>query len=399
MKFSSLLTGAAGVSLIDTLAKELRKTGNKYTEKMIIQYNHYTADSFKDIIIPLTEFFYKYDKDIYKAFTIFIPTLGTDRYIIKDKVRAENFKYMKYIPSDSVRVIPITPFDIVVIQFRAYARYKDSDFKDSGSMEISIIGKNRHKIKRKLEKIALETSRLDNFTIDDNGTWFRLDRNNNRNFDMIYSHQKEYILHRIIEHEKSKKRYASIGRKHKLTMLLYGEPGTGKSSMIEAIANYLHRQIRILRPETSTSQLLQTVMNGEFAIYVLEEVDLFFESEMQNSNMNTDNKSSTGSVNKFGKISMLMQILDGLYSKNGMFFIMTTNHIDKLDERLLRKGRIDVKVELTGLNEEFATKYCIDHGLTEEQTKNTLIELKKSDTNSEYIYNQSVLEDYILEHF
>lgn len=398
MKFSSLLTGAAGVSLIDTLAKELRKTGNKYTEKMIIQYNHYTADSFRDIVIPLTEFFYKYDKDIYKAFTIFIPTLETDRYIIKDRVRPENFKYMKYIPSDSVRVIRITPIDIVVIRFRAWARYKDSDFKDAGTMEISIIGKNRHKIKRKLEKLSLEASRLDNFTIDDNGAWFKLDRNNNRDFNMIYSHQKEYILQRIIEHEKSKKRYESIGRKHKLTMLLYGEPGTGKSSMIEAIANYLHRQIRVLRPETSTSQLLQIINNGEFAIYVLEEVDLFFESEMQNSSSSND-KSSTGNVNKFGKISMLMQILDGLYSRNGMFFIMTTNHIDKLDQRLLRKGRVDIKVELTGLDEELATKYCIDHGLSEEHTKLALSNLNKSDNNTEYIYNQSALENYILEHF
>lgn len=48
-----------------------------------------------------------------------------------------------------------------------------------------------------------------------------------------------------------------------------------------------------------------------------------------------------------GRISLsaLLNILDGVASQEGRVLIMTTNHIDKLDDALIRPGRVDMMVK------------------------------------------------------
>ena len=45
-------------------------------------------------------------------------------------------------------------------------------------------------------------------------------------------------------------------------------------------------------------------------------------------------------------LSGLLNVLDGFYAPGGVLFVMTTNHVEKLDAALLRAGRIDYKVYL-----------------------------------------------------
>lgn len=49
-----------------------------------------------------------------------------------------------------------------------------------------------------------------------------------------------------------------------------------------------------------------------------------------------------------GKVSLstLLNLIDGVASKQGRLLIMTTNHTKRLDEALIRPGRVDKKVEL-----------------------------------------------------
>lgn len=52
--------------------------------------------------------------------------------------------------------------------------------------------------------------------------------------------------------------------------------------------------------------------------------------------------SSTGGVT----LSGLLNVLDGFHAPSGVLFVMTTNHVEKLDPALLRPGRIDYKLFL-----------------------------------------------------
>src|SRR5207248_11657113 len=61
-----------------------------------------------------------------------------------------------------------------------------------------------------------------------------------------------------------------------------------------------------------------------------------------NRNATKDDTAAFNSVT----LSGLLNVLDGLYAPTGVLFVMTTNHVEKLDGALLRPGRIDYKLYL-----------------------------------------------------
>jgi chaperone BCS1 len=67
---------------------------------------------------------------------------------------------------------------------------------------------------------------------------------------------------------------------------------------------------------------------------VFEDVDVYFNGR-KNNNPNGVS------------FSMLLNCLDGAFSKDGTIVIMTTNHVENLDSALIRPGRIDVKLEIS----------------------------------------------------
>lgn len=56
--------------------------------------------------------------------------------------------------------------------------------------------------------------------------------------------------------------------------------------------------------------------------------------------LTTKENASTNGVT----LSGLLNVLDGFHAPNGVLFVMTTNHVEKLDPALLRAGRIDYKL-------------------------------------------------------
>jgi chaperone BCS1 len=58
-----------------------------------------------------------------------------------------------------------------------------------------------------------------------------------------------------------------------------------------------------------------------------------------------------------GRISLsaLLNILDGVASQEGRVLIMTTNHIEKLDEALIRPGRVDMTIKFDLANTQMIT--------------------------------------------
>ena len=55
-----------------------------------------------------------------------------------------------------------------------------------------------------------------------------------------------------------------------------------------------------------------------------------------------------------------MNILDGVLYKNGIIIFITTNHPEKLDQALLRMGRIDMIIQLNYPREQEIKKLFID---------------------------------------
>lgn len=140
--------------------------------------------------------------------------------------------------------------------------------------------------------------------------------------------------------------YHTRGIPYRRGYLLYGPPGSGKSSFIQALAGELDYNICILNLSENnlTDDRLNHLMNHipDRSILLLEDIDAAFNKREQ-----TEEKGYTSGVTFSG----LLNALDGVASAEECITFMTTNHAEKLDPALLRPGRVDFKVLVDNASE------------------------------------------------
>ena len=160
----------------------------------------------------------------------------------------------------------------------------------------------------------------------------------------------------------SREEYLSKGFPWSFGILMHGEPGTGKSSIIHVLASELDRNISYINlADMNKDADLQRRMAEDHKkeIIVFEDIDCLF-----NQRDGDDAKIT---------FSGLLNTLDGLCGgDDGRIIIMTTNHPDRLDPALIRAGRVDLNVEIPSkpsretFTEYIARVYADDITNTEE---------------------------------
>lgn len=154
---------------------------------------------------------------------------------------------------------------------------------------------------------------------------------------------KERIVEDVRDFLDSGSWYHDRGIPYRRGYLLYGQPGTGKSSFIQALAGELDYDIAILNlserglTDDRLNHLLTIVPNR--TLVLLEDVDAAF----ANRRVQTDTDGYRGANVTF---SGLLNALDGVASAEERVLFLTTNHVDRLDPALVRPGRVDMTVRL-----------------------------------------------------
>lgn len=132
--------------------------------------------------------------------------------------------------------------------------------------------------------------------------------------------------------------YAERGVPWRRGYLFHGPPGTGKSSLIRALASELSLDIATLdigRVTLNDDDLREAMMCApKGSLIAIEDVDAVF----------TQRKG--GEKNSGVSFSGLLNAIDGVAAQEGRALVMTTNHKEKLDPALIRPGRADVHTEL-----------------------------------------------------
>lgn len=148
----------------------------------------------------------------------------------------------------------------------------------------------------------------------------------------------EGVVSDIEEFLDSQSWYVSRGIPWRRGFLFHGTPGSGKTSLISALAGYFKMNLYIL--SVSSAKISDDVLSSLLArvpmrsLLLLEDVDSAFEQR----------KKSKDVQNRLS-FSGFLNAIDGAASKDGTIIFMTTNHREKLDAALIRPGRADVHVE------------------------------------------------------
>ena len=167
--------------------------------------------------------------------------------------------------------------------------------------------------------------------------------------------EKEHLLEDVAQFRRSKQRYEVLGVPYHRGYLFHGPPGTGKTSLVSALAAHFGLSIYVINLGEFNDRSLMGAVNQvpTNSVLLFEDIDCMRGSQSREraglgSGRNAtatpgmkENASTNGVT-----LSGLLNVLDGFHAPSGVLFVMTTNHVEKLDPALLRPGRVDYKLFL-----------------------------------------------------
>ena len=169
--------------------------------------------------------------------------------------------------------------------------------------------------------------------------WASSGKNRKRKLDTVYLPNNVVSnllddLNKFLD-ENTKKFYLEIGIPYKRIYMLEGPPGSGKTTLIKAIASELDYNINFLNftdnlDDQSLMRALKKIKKS--TLLVIEDVDCLFVNRKNSSDSKKKHRVS---------FSGLLNALDGISNIDNLIIFMTTNHINLLDEAFVRPGRVD----------------------------------------------------------
>lgn len=238
---------------------------------------------------------------------------------------------------------------------------------------------NRAKLERFIHKLNFTASESDTkssevviYRCNSNSSNFQEFKINTRNKESIFisTHEEGKLVTSINENIvgdpigglisdvrnflNSESHYLEHSIPHRRGYMFYGPPGTGKTSAVQVLASELNMNIYCIelgdpRGYSYGIDLISILKSiPKRSIILFEEIDRTYEKQLSVEEKNPNEQPNMplafrGNPQKsFGEF---LSAIDGVYAPTGSIIIFTTNHLEKLDEALLRSGRVDVQLE------------------------------------------------------
>jgi len=206
---------------------------------------------------------------------------------------------------------------------------------------------------------SLQSSAAGSYVNVINGDTFS-GRKMKRSLDSIFTEDNAHkeLFNSIKSFIDNKDTYQKLNYPYNYCGLLYGVPGSGKTSTILAIASELKRDVHYISlAQASTQTLLKSFNdNPNGSIYVFEDIDAISYKGVK-SREEGQQQEDDGIAKAFGvSLSDLLNMTDGLLASDGTICLFTTNHIEKLDPAFLRAGRMNKTIEFKYMAPSVAQK-------------------------------------------
>lgn len=172
------------------------------------------------------------------------------------------------------------------------------------------------------------------------------------NFDYVAGNEeaKESVKD-IVDFLKNPEKYSAYGARMPKGIMLYGEPGTGKTLLAKAVAGEAgvpfyaisgsdFVQVYVGVGASRVRQLFKKARSNGKAVIFIDEIDAIGKKR-------DGAKSGGGSDEKDQTLNALLTEMSGFNEKEGIVVIAATNRLDTLDPALLRPGRFDRHIEIS----------------------------------------------------
>jgi len=174
--------------------------------------------------------------------------------------------------------------------------------------------------------------------------------------------EKNHLIQDVEKFKTSKKRYSDLGVPYHRGYLLHGPPGTGKTSLVSALAQRFGMSIYAINLNEFSDRALIKAINEvpQNSVILFEDIDCMSSGKARvapgewpsrKGLRNSEDKDEI--LGMLGvTLSGLLNVLDGFSAPENVLFVMTTNRFESLDLALLRPGRIDYRLYMGTASEE-----------------------------------------------
>ena len=180
--------------------------------------------------------------------------------------------------------------------------------------------------------------------------WFKqIDTNHDKLVDLPSKEFDEVVgeIGLFLDKE-TKNNYEKYGFLYKRSMLLYGQPGTGKTCIVNKVAEIVKQNggIVLFNPRPNLLSIAYEYLNDiqpdVLTLVVFEELDQLLDQDEET----------------------MLHILDGEIQKKNVVYLATTNFIDEIPQRICRPGRFSKLISVDFPNKE-ARKVYLETKLNE----------------------------------
>jgi uncharacterized protein YuzB (UPF0349 family) len=193
------------------------------------------------------------------------------------------------------------------------------------------------------DKKAKYRETIDIFTYECESSWHFTTTQKKRSMDTIYldSETKTKLINNIQTFINDREIYEKYGIPYKKSYLLTGPPGTGKTSIIYALASHFDLNIGICKLSSEKVSLSKAYKSlPKKTMLLIEDIEHVFPTEYKDRY-------------KYN-MSELLNVLDGVLVKDQLITFMTSNKITDIPKVILRPGRVDEVITF-----KYATKQQI----------------------------------------